>query len=136
MMPGVCCELRPIHRLIKKKFVDILTLDFRSIPTKPEFYYFFPSWTKESKPVSLVDERSRRILYGKIDGILVSQSSVGMLSPRFTEPTISVEQIIPTPGSILGKSTAANCLCFHRRNDIQPCVAWRQEWRGKRARSR
>lgn len=47
-----CDDLIFIHRLIKKKFAKILSTDFKSIPSKPEFHFFFPSWTKESKPVS------------------------------------------------------------------------------------
>lgn len=96
-----CDDLIFIHRLIKKKFNKILSTDFKSIPSKPEFHFFFPSWTKESKPVSETYFLPLQfyVFFTLLDSFrLHFQSSVGMLSPGVQADTpvgVSVEQIMP-----------------------------------------
>lgn len=37
--PHMCYELKPLHRLVKEKFLDIMNIAFSPIPTNKEFYY-------------------------------------------------------------------------------------------------
>lgn len=40
--PEVCDELRPLHRLIRDKFMKIIQMAFQPIPTNPEYYFCLP----------------------------------------------------------------------------------------------
>ncbi|XP_043487708.1 KICSTOR complex protein SZT2-like isoform X1 [Polistes fuscatus] len=41
---NVCCDVKPLHDLIKDKFESMITVAFRPVPAHPEFYYCSPLW--------------------------------------------------------------------------------------------
>lgn len=40
---GACQSLRPLHRSIKNKFLEILTTSFKPVPTLQEYYFCSPN---------------------------------------------------------------------------------------------
>ena len=41
-----CQQLELLHKQIKTKFMQILTVMFRPVPSHPEYYYCRPNWEK------------------------------------------------------------------------------------------
>jgi hypothetical protein len=41
-----CQHLQLLHKQIKTKFMQILTIMFRPVPSHPEFYFCTPNWEK------------------------------------------------------------------------------------------
>ncbi|KAJ9595165.1 hypothetical protein L9F63_013523, partial [Diploptera punctata] len=41
-----CQQLELLHKQIKKKFIQILTVMFRPVPSHPEYYFCTPNWEK------------------------------------------------------------------------------------------
>jgi len=41
-----CQQLQLLHKQIKTKFMQILTIMFRPVPSHPEFYFCTPNWEK------------------------------------------------------------------------------------------
>ncbi|KAI4483415.1 hypothetical protein M0802_013415, partial [Mischocyttarus mexicanus] len=44
---NACCDVKPLHNLIKDKFESIITVAFRPVPAHPEFYYCSPLWVSK-----------------------------------------------------------------------------------------
>lgn len=54
-MPGPCQEYKHLHRLIKNKFLRILTVCFKAVPSNQDFYFCSPNWERD-RLVRFTDE--------------------------------------------------------------------------------
>lgn len=49
---SACQDLKPLHRLIKDKFMKILHSSFKQVPCNPDFFFCAPNWGPEARLVS------------------------------------------------------------------------------------
>ncbi|RZF32789.1 hypothetical protein LSTR_LSTR011435 [Laodelphax striatellus] len=50
--PGPCLDYKHLHKLIKNKFLRILTASFKAVPSDPKYYFCSPMWERDRQVVS------------------------------------------------------------------------------------
>nr|XP_018915153.1 PREDICTED: protein SZT2-like [Bemisia tabaci] len=56
---SACQDLKPLHRLIKDKFMKILHSSFKQVPCNPDFFFCAPNWGPEAR---LMDETQDSVM--------------------------------------------------------------------------